>query len=59
VFDADNRAFLEEHSPHALEEMAERLLEATQRGLWQNAGDSAQALQQLLLEMDERQEMRG
>ena len=59
VFDAQNRAFLEEHNPHALEEMAERLLEATQRGLWQNAGDSAKALQQLLLEMDERQEMRG
>jgi cobaltochelatase CobN len=56
VFDKTNRAFLQKHNPNALEEMAERLLEATQRGLWQEPGDYAQALQDLLLEMDERQE---
>lgn len=56
VFDAQNRAFLQQHNPHALEEMAERLLEATQRGLWQEPGDYADALQQLLLEIDQRQE---
>jgi len=59
VFDRQNRAFLEEHNPHALEEMAERLLEACQRGLWQEPGESADALQQMLLEIDEQQELRG
>ncbi len=56
VFDRDNQAFLQEHNPHAFEEMAERLLEATQRGLWQEPGESALALQQLLLEIDQQQE---
>ncbi len=56
VFDTENKAFLEEHNPHALEEMAERLLEATQRGLWQEPGETASALQQLLLEIDQQQE---
>lgn len=57
LFDEQNRAFLEQHNPHALEEMAERLLEATQRGLWQEPGEYADALQDLLLELDQQQEM--
>ena len=57
LFDQENRAFLEKHNPHALEEMAERLLEATQRGLWQEPGDYANALQDLLLEIDQQQEL--
>ena len=56
VFDADNQQFLQQHNPHALEEMAERLLEATQRGMWQAPGDYAQALQNLLLDIDQQQE---
>ncbi len=56
VFDAQNRAFLEQHNPHALEEMAERLLEASQRGLWQEPGEYTERLQNLLLEIDEQQE---
>jgi cobaltochelatase CobN len=36
--------------------MAERLLEATQRGLWQAPGDYADRLQDLLLGIDEQQE---
>ncbi|OMH33551.1 cobaltochelatase subunit CobN [Motiliproteus sp. MSK22-1] len=56
VFDPENRAFLEQHNPHALEEMAERLLEATQRGLWQDPGEYAEALQDLLLDIDQQQE---
>lgn len=56
VFDPQNRQFLEQHNPHALEEMAERLLEATQRGLWQAPGDYADRLQDLLLDIDEQQE---
>ncbi|GGK68236.1 cobaltochelatase subunit CobN [Amphritea balenae] len=57
LFDEQNRAFLEQHNPHALEEMAERLLEATQRGLWQEPGSYADKLQDLLLELDQQQEM--
>jgi len=53
VFDAENRQFLAENNPKALEEMAERLLEATQRGLWQEPGEYAGKLQGLLLELDE------
>ncbi|WP_299177573.1 cobaltochelatase subunit CobN [uncultured Neptuniibacter sp.] len=56
VFDQKNREFLEQHNPHALEEMAERLLEATQRGLWQEPGEYSDKLQDLLLELDEKQE---
>ena len=57
LFNEENRAFLEKHNPHALEEMAERLLEATQRGLWQEPGDYANALQDLLLDIDQQQEL--
>ncbi|MFC3151060.1 cobaltochelatase subunit CobN [Litoribrevibacter euphylliae] len=56
VFDEENKAFMEQNNPHALEEMAERLLEATQRGLWQEPGDYADKLQDLLLEIDQQQE---
>lgn len=56
VFDDANQRFLREHNAAALEEMAERLLEAVQRGLWEDAGERADALQDLLLEFDERRE---
>ena len=56
VFDEKNRQFMEENNPHALEEMAERLLEATQRGLWQSPGEYADKLQDLLLDIDQQQE---
>ncbi|MBN3561688.1 cobaltochelatase subunit CobN [Aliamphritea spongicola] len=59
VFDDENRAFLEKHNPHALEEMAERLLEAAQRGLWQEPGEYQDKLQDLLLSIDEQQEAAG
>ena len=36
--------------------MAERLHEAAQRGMWQAPGEHGQALQDLLLEMDEAKE---
>jgi len=56
VFDKKNQDFMQQHNPAALEEMAERLLEATQRGLWQDPGDYADKLQDLLLRIDEGQE---
>ncbi|MBD3897593.1 cobaltochelatase subunit CobN [Halomonas sp. ML-15] len=57
VMDPANQAFLREHNPAALEEMAERLLEAVQRGLWQEPGEQGSALQELLLEFDETREL--
>ena len=56
VFDEENRAFLEEHNPAALEEMTERLLEAAQRGLWDKPENYQRRLQDLLLEADEQTE---
>ncbi|WP_168013364.1 cobaltochelatase subunit CobN [Halomonas salinarum] len=56
VLDEANQRFLREHNGDALEEMAERLLEAVQRGLWEDAGERGEALQDLLLEFDERRE---
>ena len=38
VFDDTNRAFLQAHNPRALGDILSRLLEAAQRGLWQQPG---------------------
>lgn len=59
VLNPENQQFLREHNAAALEEMAERLLEAAQRGLWQQPGEYAAALQDLLLDIDESQETVG
>ncbi|WP_053981227.1 cobaltochelatase subunit CobN [Marinagarivorans algicola] len=56
VFDPANQAFMTQHNRAALEEMAERLLEAAQRGLWQEPGEYAGRLQNLLLDIDASQE---
>ncbi|WP_020679567.1 cobaltochelatase subunit CobN [Marinobacterium rhizophilum] len=56
VLDPANQHFLRTHNAAALEEMAERLLEAVQRGLWQDPGDQGAALQDLLLEIDAARE---
>ncbi|CAA0122391.1 Aerobic cobaltochelatase subunit CobN [BD1-7 clade bacterium] len=56
VFDEKNRDFLDANNPKALEEMAERLLEATQRGMWQDDAGYAEKLRHLLLELDESAE---
>ena len=54
--DADNRAFLEQANPDALREMAERLIEAQQRGLWQQPGEYQELLTDLLLSVEDRLE---
>jgi cobaltochelatase CobN len=53
VLDDDTRAFLQQHNPAALRDIAERLLEAQQRGLWQAPGDYRQDLEDLLLDIEE------
>lgn len=47
--DDDTREFIEEHNPAALREMAERLQEAIDRGLWVPKSNSARALIERLL----------
>jgi cobaltochelatase CobN len=59
VLDPHNQQFLQEHNPSALEEMGERLMETIQRGLWQEPGDYGEALQDLLLALDEANESDG
>ncbi len=58
LLDPENRAFLEQHNPDALREMGERLLEAVQRGLWQEPGDTKAQLEALLLDCDHSLETR-
>jgi cobaltochelatase CobN len=51
--DAEVLAFLRRHNPWALRDMAERLLEAQQRGLWAGApAEELARLRQLLLESE-------
>jgi cobaltochelatase CobN len=53
VLDDENRAFLEEANPWALHGMAERLLEASGRGLWEQPPvDLVAALTEVLLETE-------
>lgn len=41
VFDSEVQAFMQKHNPWALRDVAERLLEAQQRGLWQHPDSEA------------------
>ncbi|WP_028224105.1 cobaltochelatase subunit CobN [Paraburkholderia ferrariae] len=59
VHDDATRAFLERHNPHALHAICERLLEAIQRGLWQQPGEQRAQLEQRLLEAGQRLEGSG
>ncbi len=53
VFDQANRKFLSESNPWALHGMAERLLEAAGRGMWQHPElDTLSGLRQVLLEAE-------
>ncbi|OUR99121.1 cobaltochelatase subunit CobN [Gammaproteobacteria bacterium 42_54_T18] len=52
LFDEKNRAFLESVNPNAMKEMAERLYEAIQRGMWSEPGDSKQALEDMIIDIE-------
>ncbi|ORU94395.1 MAG: cobaltochelatase subunit CobN [Cycloclasticus sp. symbiont of Bathymodiolus heckerae] len=56
IFDEKNQAFLRDNNVNALEEMAERLLEATQRNMWSDSEEYAEKLQGLLLDLDNQKE---
>ena len=53
LLDPDTREFVQQHNPHALRDMTERLLEAQQRGLWEAPGEYREALENLLLDIEE------
>ena len=59
LFDEANQQFLKDNNPHIMEEMAERLMEAAQRGLWQAPDEYQEKLQDLLLQCDEMQEAKS
>ncbi|MEM7928096.1 cobaltochelatase subunit CobN, partial [Morganella morganii] len=50
LLDAETREFVRQHNPQALRDMAERLVEAQRRGLWQEPGAYREALENLLLD---------
>jgi cobaltochelatase CobN len=52
--DAGTRAFLQAHNPHALHGICERLLEAMQRGLWQEPGEYREQIEQHLLASEQQ-----
>lgn len=52
VINEENRNFFKEHNPWALEEIARRLIEAMERGLWSPAEDVKDALKTIYLEIE-------
>ena len=53
LLDTSTRDFIQQHNPDALRDMTERMLEAQQRGLWQEPGAYREALENLLLDIEE------
>ncbi|AVO59795.1 cobaltochelatase subunit CobN [Pseudomonas chlororaphis] len=53
LLDPATREFIRQHNPHALRDMTERLLEAQQRGMWLEPGEYREALENLLLDIEE------
>jgi cobaltochelatase CobN len=58
IADPEIRKFLEASNPWALRSMAERLLEAAARGLWQASGSAVETLRAALLEAEGWEESR-
>ena len=56
VLDDATRGFMRRHNPRAFQDMAERLLEAIQRGLWQQPGDYAGQIERHLLDNEQQLE---
>jgi cobaltochelatase CobN len=58
VNDAETREFMHEHNPHALQSICERLLEAMERGLWQEPGAYREDVKRHLLNVEQHMEGR-
>ncbi|UUD62260.1 cobaltochelatase subunit CobN [Pseudomonas seleniipraecipitans] len=53
LMDRDTRDFIQQHNPGALQDIIERLLEAQQRGMWQEPGAYREALENMLIDSEE------
>ena len=56
LHNSDRREFLQQHNPAALHDICERLLEAMQRGLWQEPADHQPRIEEYLLDNEQRME---
>jgi cobaltochelatase CobN len=56
INDDATRQFLQDHNPNALHDICTRLLEAMQRGLWQEPGAYRQQLEEHLLDSEQQLE---
>jgi cobaltochelatase CobN len=52
MINEENRKFFEQNNPWALEEMARRLIEAVERGLWNPSADVKEALKEIYVEVE-------
>ena len=52
LLDQQNRDFLQQNNPHAMQEMLERLIEAMQRGLWSDPQAYQAKLEDLLMQIE-------
>ncbi|TPN87030.1 cobaltochelatase subunit CobN [Aquimarina algicola] len=53
LFDNENKAFIEKHNLWALKDMSERMLEAIQRGMWENPSEETiDALKEIYKDSD-------
>jgi cobaltochelatase CobN len=59
LFDDDTKQWIEENKPYALRQMAGRLLEAVQRGMWDADEETAQKLTDIYLEAEDMMEGMG
>ena len=59
LHDDTNRAFLLQHNPLALRSIGQRLLEAMQRGMWEQPGDQRERIENHLLALEQRLEEGG
>ncbi len=59
VNDAATREFIAQHNPHALQSICERLLEAMDRGMWQEPGAHRDDVARHLLDVEQHMEARS
>lgn len=52
VLDEEMQQWLRKVNPHALQNIAERLLEAAERGMWQASSEMKQQLRDIYLEIE-------
>ncbi|MDD1724102.1 MAG: cobaltochelatase subunit CobN, partial [Methanospirillum sp.] len=53
LFNKETREWIEENNPHALQNMAKRLLEALERGFWDADEETIERLKEIYLESEE------